>query len=170
MKKAIIYTRTGDAGETSLIGGKRVPKDHPRVEAYGTLDELSAQLGILATTLKDEKHRCTIEQIEKRIISISTSLADESCNTSPIDDNAIKELEHEIDRLDSTLPPIQEFLLPGKNFASAQANMCRTVCRRAERRIVTLKNTCPVIPETLVYVNRISDYLFTLSRCLNNEK
>ncbi len=169
MKKAVIYTRTGDKGSTSLIGGNRVAKDHPRVEAYGTLDELNAQLGILLIAMNGIEQCATIEQIEKNIIIISATLANENSTTLPIDNKAIDELEQEIDKIDAMLPPIHSFLLPGKNFASAQANLCRTVCRRAERRIVTLTKICDIAPEILKYINRISDYLFTLSRLLYSE-
>lgn len=168
MKKAVVYTRTGDDGTTSLIGGNRVAKDHPRVEAYGTLDELNAMLGILAVSIDDNELCARIEEIERNIILISTALANENCNTPAIGNRTIEELEQEIDRIDATLAPIHDFLLPGKSFASAQANLCRTVCRRAERRIVTLADSCKIEPRILVYINRISDYLFTLSRFLNN--
>lgn len=167
MKKAIIYTRKGDAGETSLIGGTRVAKDHPRIEAYGTIDELNASLGLLATHLPQEELPL-IENIENTLLDIGCILAHEKeCNIA-INPSSIETLEQAIDKAEEALPPMHSFILPCQGCAAAQANLCRTICRRAERRIVTLQREHPVQPQILKYINRLSDYLFLLQRQLNN--
>lgn len=169
MKKATIYTRTGDNGTTSLIGGARVAKDHPRVEAYGTLDELNAQLGLLAIAIANHPQKETVERIEKNIITICSILATDTCEPQAIAAGEIESIEKEIDNIDILLPPLRCFLLPSGVYASAQANLCRAVCRRAERRIVSLSSNCVIESSILTYINRISDYLFTLSRLLDSE-
>ncbi len=168
MKKATIYTGNGDKGTTSLIGGAQVPKDHPRVEAYGTLDELTAQLGLLAISMEKNAQRDTIEQIENNLLAIASALANPANNSPVIKTESIKAIEQEIDAIESQLHPLRCFILPSDIYASAQANLCRTICRRAERRIVALSHNNNIHPEILTYINRISDYLFTLSRLLAN--
>lgn len=166
MKKAVIYTRTGDEGTTSLLGNTRVRKNHPRVEAYGTLDELNAHLGMLNVTVDDCNIRIVIEQIENQIITLGSYLAtDRECECA-IGTEEIKAIEKAIDSLEAELPPIHEFILPGSTEAAARANLCRTVCRRAERAIVTLQESCKVDSMALVFINRLSDYLFMLQRKL----
>lgn len=165
MKKATIYTRGGDKGETSLIGGTRVPKDHPRVEAYGTIDELNASLGLLATCL-NANELTIIEKAENTLLDIGCQLAnEEDCNATVSEAN-IQALEQAIDMLEEELPPMHDFILPCRGEAAARANMCRAICRRAERRIVTLQRNYPVATNTLQYINRLSDYLFLLQRKL----
>lgn len=165
MKKATIYTGCGDNGTTSLTHGTRVPKDHPRVEAYGTIDELNACIGLLHACLPAE-HHTTIERIENNLLTIGCALADEQYNQAPIKEEEIALLEQEIDRLETDLPPMHKFILPCSNEAAARANLCRTVCRRAERRLVTLQREYPATPCTATYINRLSDYLFLLQRQL----
>lgn len=166
MKKAVIYTRTGDEGTTSLIGNTRVRKNHPRVEAYGTLDELNAHLGLLSIAVDDCGTRAFIEQIENQIITLGSYLAtDRECECT-IGTEETQTLERAIDRLEAELPPMHEFILPGGTEAAARANLCRTVCRRAERAIVTLQESCNVDSKALVFTNRLSDYLFLLQRKL----
>lgn len=170
MKKAAIYTRTGDQGSTSLIGGIRVEKDHPRVEAYGTLDELNAHLGLLIKEMDTHAHKEIVENIINNIFTISCYLAHEvECN-SPINQQDIVLLEEIIDHTETALQPLRGFLLPGGNSASLQANLCRTVCRRAERRIITLSHTEKTDASIIAYINRLSDYLFSLSRLLNDKE
>ncbi|MBR7166744.1 MAG: cob(I)yrinic acid a,c-diamide adenosyltransferase [Bacteroidaceae bacterium] len=170
MKKAIIYTRTGDSGTTSLMGGKRVSKDHPRVEAYGTLDELNAHLGLLAATMHEHEECSTIEQIMNNIMTLGCYLAREEVETTcPVTEESIATLEKHIDELYSHLAPLRGFILPSCDEASARANLCRTVCRRAERRIITLAQHAEISPLATSYVNRLSDYLFALSRILDTE-
>ena len=148
-----IYTKTGDKGTTSLVGGTRVPKTHVRLEAYGTVDELNANLGVLVTYLPDEADQVLVRHIQDR--------------ASVIHPEEIERIEREIDRLDNLLPPLHAFILPGGSRGASVCHVCRTVCRRAERRILALAEQCEVAPELLAYVNRLSDYLFVLSRKIN---
>ena len=170
MKKATIYTRTGDSGTTSLCGGTRVAKDHPRVEAYGTLDELNAHLGLLAASLDNAATICFIENIENTIFNIGCHLANESCQESPVCESDIEKIEKEIDTISATLPPLKSFILPAGSEQAARANVCRTICRRAERQMTTLGREHNVAPLAMVYVNRLSDYLFMLQRQLLDGK
>ena len=142
MEKSKIYTGTGDRGTTSLVGGQRVSKAHQRIESYGTIDELNSFIGLLITSLED-----------------------------PADPESIARIEGEIDRVDSTLPKMRHFVLPGGCRSASLAHVCRTVCRRAERQIYRLAETDPVEEPVLVFINRLSDYLFVLARkeCLKNE-
>ena len=166
MKKATIYTRQGDTGETSLIGGTRVAKDNPRVEAYGTIDELNASIGLLSTCLQESEYPLLL-QIENTLFGIGCTLANPSSNTATIKDSEVQALESEIDKLQEELPAMHSFILPCQGEAAARANMCRTICRRAERRIVTLQREHPVAPLVVKYINRLSDYLFLLQRHLS---
>ncbi len=166
-KKAAIYTGKGDDGTTSLIGGTRVRKDHIRVEAYGTLDELNAHLGLLAAAIDDKKKAEFIEHIERTLLTIGYHLADENSEKCLIAEEDIAQLERVIDNLEASLPAMRTFILPGGREAAARANLCRTVCRRAERAMVTLNEEKNIAPEALVYINRLSDYLFLLQRELS---
>lgn len=171
-KKATIYTGRGDDGTTSLIGGTRVRKDHIRVEAYGTLDELNAHLGLLATAIEDKKKAEFIERIEQTLLTIGYHLADEKSENCLITEEDITHLERAIDSLEASLPAMRTFILPGGTEAAARANLCRTVCRRAERAMTTLNGEKNIAPNAMVYVNRLSDYLFLLQRelCGGEEK
>lgn len=166
MKKTTIYTGTGDNGTTSLCGGTRVAKDHPRVEAYGTLDELNAHLGLLAASLGNAQTIGFIEGIENCIFTIGCHLANEEVKDSPISGSDIERLEREIDSISASLPPLKDFILPAGCEQAARANVCRTICRRAERLMTTLGKEHNVAPLAMVYVNRLSDYLFTLQHQL----
>lgn len=172
MKKSLVYTKTGDKGTTSLVGGSRVPKNHIRLEAYGTVDELNACLGWLLTYLTDEADRQFVQGIQHRLFAIGSHLAtdQEKMSLKPASilmKEDVEKIEQEIDRLDEKLPPIRAFVLPGGCRLAAVCHVCRTVCRRAERRILTLSETCTISPEVLSFVNRLSDYLFVLSRKMN---
>ena len=172
MKKSLVYTKTGDKGTTALVGGTRVAKTHIRLEAYGTVDELNAQLGVLFTYLTDEKDKATVLNIQHKLFTIGSHLATDQDNTalgaaSIVTARHIGELEQEIDRIDEALPPLQAFVIPGGSRGAAVCHVCRTVCRRAERRILALSETCQTSPEVLSYMNRLSDYLFVLSRRIN---
>lgn len=174
IKKSNVYTRTGDAGTTSLVGGIRVSKTDARLEAYGTIDELNAQLGLLLTYLTDERDRCLLLRVQHLLFVIGSQLAtDTSCRelmaASVVPQEEIHRLEQEIDRLDAALPRLHAFLLPGGCRAAAVCHVCRTVCRRAERRVLALSKEAEVSSELLSYINRLSDYLFVLSRKLNIE-
>ncbi|MCR5239607.1 MAG: cob(I)yrinic acid a,c-diamide adenosyltransferase [Prevotella sp.] len=172
MKITKVYTRTGDKGETSIVGGIRMKKSSERLEAYGTADELSAHLGLLASMLPDGEHKSMILRIQRNLFNVCTNLATDQSQT-PLYDSAhlpggeIELLEQEVDRMMGLLPERQGFILPGGTQAAAQAHVCRTVCRRAERRIVALSEVAQVSPEVQQYVNRLSDYLFVLAKIIN---
>ena len=168
MKKATIYTGRGDSGTTSLTGGTRVPKNHPRVEAYGTLDELNACIGLLSAAIENPCLRETLAGISNSIISLCGYLADERECRCPIENGIVSKLEEEIDALESTLPPMHEFILPSGNETAARANLCRTVCRRAERNMAALQQQCTIEVPAMVFINRLSDYFFMLQRLLCN--
>lgn len=167
---AKIYTRTGDLGTTSLVGGKRVPKTHPRLEAYGTVDELSSHLGLLCALLSDERDKAFILSVQQTLFGLSALLATEpesAYQPKPLSASLIKNMEDEIDRLQAILPPLNAFIIPGGSQAAAQAHVCRTVCRRAERCILALAEQSEVSSDTIRYTNRLSDYLFVLARTIN---
>ena len=170
MKKATIYTCTGDSGNTSLAGGTRVAKNHPRVEAYGTLDELNAHLGLLAASIDNAATIGFIEGIENCIFTMGCHLANENNQESPVNESDIEKLEREIDTISASLPPLKSFILPANSEQAARANVCRTICRRAERVMVTLGKECTICPRAMIYMNRLSDYLFVLQRQLMDGK
>ena len=175
MKKSTIYTGGGDKGETSLVGGQRVSKAHRRIESYGTIDELNSFIGLLATSLENREDLDCLSFIQHKLFTIGSYLATDQETTSlrvesRISPESIERLEREIDRLDGELPRMKGFVLPGGCRSAALAHVCRTVCRRAERRIYRLARTCPVEEPVLVFINRLSDYLFVLARkeCIEN--
>ncbi len=168
---ARIYTKTGDKGKTSLYGGKRLSKAHIRIEAYGTVDELNSHIGLLRVqpAMADLKAKDTLKNVQMRLFSIGSSLAsDPERKPLPPDirDEDITELETAIDEMQAELPALKHFILPGGNQAAAIAHVCRTVCRRAERRIVALNDEAEVESEIIGYINRLSDYFFVVSRYL----
>ena len=169
-----IYTKTGDKGVTSLVGGTRVPKTHIRLEAYGTVDELNSNLGFLGTFLLDEKDKSFLQQVQDKLFAVGSHLATDREKTelkaaSVISPELVEMMEREIDRLDNLLPPLSAFILPGGSRGAAVCHICRTVCRRAERRILALAEQVEISSELLAYVNRLSDYLFVLSRKMNQD-
>lgn len=173
MKKSRIYTRTGDQGTTSLVGGERVPKTHCRLEAYGTIDELNAQIGLLLAHLSDDDTaRNTLLEIQNILFVAGAQLAttDESGGTTVVTSHMVETLERAIDEIDSELPPLRAFVLPGGSLAAAQCHVCRTICRRAERCVLTLAQQVVLSPEITAYLNRLSDYLFVLSRKMNQQQ
>ena len=160
-----IYTRTGDTGTTGLGDGARIDKDHPRVEAFGTVDELNSIIGLLLT-------ECPSGEINNLLTDIQHDLFDlggELCvpGRAVVGDDHTKRLEESLDQLNDPLAPLKEFILPGGSRAAALCHMARTVCRRAERRSVTLNRTDPVNPAAIKYLNRLSDLLFVLARVFN---
>ena len=172
MKITKVYTRTGDKGQTSIIGGIRVSKSCERLEAYGTVDELSSHLGLLAALLPDGDDKDMIIRIQNNLFSVCSNLATDQSQTPLYDSAKLAEgeidlLEKEIDAIMKMLPERQGFILPGGTQSAAQAHVCRTVCRRAERRIVALSQVAQISPETQQYVNRLSDYLFVLAKKIN---
>lgn len=172
MRKSLVYTKTGDKGTTGLVDGSRVPKTHIRLEAYGTVDELNSHLGWLHTYLMEESDRDFIQAIQHKLFTIGSHLATDQDRmqlkpASIITEEHVVCIEREIDRLDERLPELRVFILPGGSRGAAVCHVCRTICRRAERRILALSETCTIAPELLAYINRLSDYLFILSRKIN---
>jgi len=167
-----IYTRTGDTGETSLFGGRRARKDDARVDAYGEIDELNAWLGLVRASRLDPALDEELVALQRDLFALGAQLADPADKLAPrvtkavIDDDHVVRLERLIDRLEGELPPLRRFILSGGTAAGAALHVARTVCRRAERRIVALNP--PVDPILLRYVNRLSDLLFVLARVVNH--
>ncbi len=173
MKKSFIYTCTGDNGTTSLVGGKRVIKNDIRIEAYGSVDELNSQLGLLATMPDiDAQHRELILFIQNKLFNIGAYLATDNPNNNETTINGlnsgdISRIEHTIDAIDAALPPLNNFVLPGGCQSAAIAHVCRTSCRLAERRIITLQQSAVIDPIVLQFINRLSDLLFVFARLCN---
>jgi len=169
-----IYTKTGDKGETSLIGGSRVPKYHERIEAYGTLDELNSFIGLLCDQEIGSHYKDILLIIQDRVFTIESLLATEPGHEpdSPLpqmQEEDILLLENEMDKMNETLPPITSFILPGGHTIVSYAHITRCICRRAERLTIKLSTTSPVDPMLIRYLNRLSDYLFVLARKLASE-
>ena len=168
MGKSKIYTRKGDDGSTSLAGGKRVSKTDLRVDAYGTIDELNSFIACLIETIDEPEDREILLRIQSGLFTLGSYLASEpGMSACLISDEDIKQLEAAIDRMDALLPPLNRFILPGGCQSNARANVCRTVCRRAERCIVKIHLTDEIDIKALKYINRLSDYFFLLSRKQN---
>jgi len=165
-----IYTKTGDAGNTSLIGGTKVSKSHLRIEAYGTVDELNSYIGLCKDLLVDKNSNSTLQEIQDRLFTMGAALACDPEKETKMKIPDLKEeditlLENEIDRMNDALPPMKSFILPGGHPTVSHLHVARCICRRAERCCVRLqieKNEVePIIPK---YLNRLSDYLFILAR------
>ena len=174
MKKSLIYTKTGDGGSTSLVGGMRVSKTHARLEAYGTVDELNAQIGMLVTYLTDADDCTFLCRVQHRLFAVGACLATDCQRVQLKEENMItsvqvEDVEREIDRIDVKLSPLKAFVLPGGSRGAAVCHVCRTVCRRAERRILSLAGEVEIPSELLAYMKRLSDYLFVLSRKMNQD-
>lgn len=173
MKKSHVYTRGGDSGTTSLIGGSRIKKCSLQLEAYGTVDELNAHIGLLAAMVKTQSTTdiARLQWIQSRLFDVGTHLA-MPCSEGTIAPCTITashtlQLEEYIDTLDTQLPTLRSFVLPGGSMGAAQSHVCRTVCRRAERIIAALAESAPISPEVLTFINRLSDFLFVYARFLN---
>ena len=167
-----VYTRTGDKGTTSLVGGTRVPKDHPRLQAYGSLDELNSWIGLVASQPDTLPSDITdsLYQIQNRLFDIGTILATEADSRwqpEPLPAEAVTRLEQLIDTVDSTVPPHNQFVLPGGCPTAARAQIARTIARRCERQLIALSDSLLIAPEILAYINRLSDYLFVVARKAN---
>jgi cob(I)alamin adenosyltransferase len=173
MKITKVYTRRGDSGMTDLVGGVRIKKSEPRLEAYGTIDELSAHLGLLVSMLPvDYSERQLLLRVQNNLFNVGTHLATDQSQTplyasAHLPKGETELLEERIDQINGELPEPQGFILPGGVPAAAQAHVCRTVCRRAERNIDSLMQVATVGPEIVKYVNRLSDYLFVLAKKIN---
>lgn len=180
MKLTKIYTKTGDKGTTTLVGGIRIGKDSARLEAYGTVDELSSHLGLIVAHLEaitqpapqQPQIISDLQRLQSALFNVGTYLATDTTQT-PVYESAklspeeIPHLEQQIDLMLPQLPELNSFLLPGGNLAAAQCHVARTVCRRAERNVVTLAQEAEIAPEMIRFLNRMSDYLFVLARFLN---
>jgi cob(I)alamin adenosyltransferase len=168
-----VYTKKGDRGETSLIGGKRAPKNHIRIEAYGTIDELLSAIGIVRACETDDYYGNFIFEIQNKLMDIAAILASEgdvAKKIPEITDRDVVILENEIDRMTATLPKLSNFVIPGKNLPESFAHLARCICRRAERIIVSLTAEGHQVPELVeAYINRLSDFLFTFARRLNRD-
>lgn len=173
--KSKLYTRTGDQGETALFGGRRVAKDHPRVAAYGALDELNSVLGVAISLLRQRRLLAPLQAIQNELFDIGAELASDrpvrrvkkADDSFQLDESRIEWLEGLIDEYDARVPPLRTFVLPGGATPAGFLHVARTVCRRAERLVVTLARDEPVNPLILAYLNRLADLLFALARYVN---
>ena len=162
-----IYTKTGDGGETSLIGGRRVSKADLRIEAYGTVDEVNSWIGLLRDQPVNKGRSAVLLEIQDRLFTIGSTLAapgDSTLSLPSLSDADVAWLEIEIDKMDQTLPAMRSFVLPGGHQSVSYGHVCRTVCRRAERHIVLLSQREEVPAIVIKYMNRLSDFLFVLCR------
>jgi cob(I)alamin adenosyltransferase len=170
-----IYTKTGDKGQTSLIGGTRVPKHHLRIESYGTVDELNSYIGLIRDQQLSEHQQNLLKEIQDRLFTIGSALASDpeksKMKIPDLHQEDIELLEKEIDTMTADLPELRHFILPGGSNAVSFCHLARCVCRRAERICVHLSEDSFVDEKVMVYLNRLSDYLFVLSRklCFDNQ-
>lgn len=168
-----IYTKTGDQGKTSLLGGSRVAKYHLRIEAYGTVDELNAAVGMLRSLEIPEATIETLIEIQNKLFTIGAQLASEpgerKIKIPKLQQEDTVYLEKKIDKMDDNLPEMRNFVLPGGHPAVAQAHVARCICRRAERIVLHLKDESDVPAEIPIYLNRLSDFFFVLSRKLTQD-
>jgi cob(I)alamin adenosyltransferase len=168
-----IYTKTGDDGTTSLIGGTRVPKSHSRIEAYGTVDELNSYIGLLRDQEVNDHRRDFLKEIQDRLFTIGSLLASEAeffpKQLPDLQDTDIELLEQAMDEMDTQLPPLRAFILPGGHQSVSFGHLARVVCRRAERLCVALAEQDPIDERIIQYLNRLSDYLFVLCRKMTQE-
>lgn len=172
-----IYTRTGDTGETGLFGGGRVPKDHPRVAAYGEVDELNSAIGLVRATPPLDFADRLLEGIQRDLFAIGGQLASPdpervkaALEKAQLNEGRVREMEEAIDAADQELAPLRAFVLPGGTAKAGALHLARTICRRAERAVVTLARESEVPGLFLIYLNRLSDLLFTLARLANHRE
>ncbi len=167
-----IYTKTGDKGDTSLFGGKRLPKSHIRIDSYGTVDELNSYIGLVRDLIEKDETRKVLKEIQDRLFTIGSNLAsDPSKNmiTPDVIETDVELLEKEIDRMNENLPDLKNFILPGGHQSVSFCHIARCVCRRAERLVVALNMVEKVEPIIIHYLNRLSDYLFVLCRQIGHD-
>lgn len=175
-----IYTKTGDAGTTSLFGGSRVPKHSLRIESYGTVDELNSHIGLIRSQEIDTHSKDILIQIQKKLFTLGSTLATdpkkailksgkERLKIQKVNEESIELLENEMDSMNESLPDLTHFILPGGNNAVSFCHIARTVCRRAERRVTELNEIEPMDPLVIKYLNRLSDFLFVLARKLTKD-
>lgn len=168
-----IYTKKGDSGETFLFGGRRVIKDHSRINACGTVDEVNSILGIVRSCDPANELESILERLQNELFILGTDLAtphDKHNRVQRITRNHVKQLENDIDRLDSTLEPLSSFILPGGSREAAYLHLARTVCRRAERAGISSRKSEKISDEVVAYLNRLSDLLFVMARFQNKSK
>ena len=174
-RKSRLYTRTGDRGQTGLFGGRRVPKDHPRVASYGTIDELNAALGVAIASIRQRAVAAVLRQVQNELFDIGAELASDRPvrrgkqrpGVFQLAAAKVARLEELIDQYDARVPPLRTFILPSGSAGAALLHLARTVARRAERAVVTLDAKEPVNPVVLAYLNRLCDLLFVLARYVN---
>lgn len=168
-----IYTKTGDTGKTSLLGGKRVSKADLRIDAYGTVDELNSFIGLLRDQEINQKRESLLKEVQDRLFTIGATLATEPGKTNikrpDLHDEDLEVLEKEIDAMESQLPPLKHFILPGGHQIVSFCHIARTVCRRTERCVIDLMEVEEVDEIIVKYLNRLSDYLFVLGRMVSQE-
>jgi cob(I)alamin adenosyltransferase len=168
-----VYTKGGDKGQTSLIGGTRVPKNHIRIEAYGTVDELNSHIGLIRDQDIAEKHRELLKEIQDRLFTVGSALASDpeksKMKIPDLKEEDVVLLEDAIDQMDTELPPMRNFVLPGGHTTVSFCHLARCVCRRAERLSIALSEESFVADLVIKYLNRLSDYLFVLGRKLTLE-
>ncbi len=168
-----IYTKTGDTGETSLWGGKRIPKSHPRIDAYGTIDELNVCVGFLRDQPINQSRKDLLKEIQDRLFTIGASLAADPDKASLTVPDLVPEdvllLETQMDEMDESLPMLKNFILPGGHLSVSYAHLARVTCRKAERLCIALGQQEPVHPRIIEYLNRLSDYFFVLGRKMGQE-
>jgi cob(I)alamin adenosyltransferase len=166
-----IYTKTGDDGTTGLFGGGRLPKNHIRIEAYGTVDELNSFIGLLTDTIHDADDVMFFRKIQSKLFTIGSHLATENSKMTDklpaISEDDIKALENKMDEADEILQPMKHFILPGGNISISYCHVARCVCRRAERNIIALSQHAEINPVIQKYLNRLSDFLFVYARKLH---
>lgn len=169
-----IYTKTGDKGSTSLIGGVRVPKSHIRIEAYGTVDELNSNLGVVSDSLQDTTLKEWLREIQDRLFTIGSVLAtnpdkEVKMKLPDLHDTDIEWLEKNIDTMNEALPEMRSFILPGGQLAASHTHVARCICRRAERICVSMVQQEDVVPDLVIkYLNRLSDFLFVVARFISH--
>jgi cob(I)alamin adenosyltransferase len=165
-----IYTRFGDSGNTTLVGGNVVSKDEPQVGAYGTIDELNAFLGTVISFSEMKEITESLKRVQTDLFIIGAELASAKPKSKSISPARITEVEEEIDSLYSDLPPLNNFIIPGGSMTASLLHLARTVCRRAEREVVAVSKKDKINPHTIIYLNRVGDLLFVLARHVNYKK
>ncbi len=168
MRLTKIYTRTGDKGKTRLANGEEVSKDSLRVSAYGDVDELNSVIGLVLTENPDDKLAAVLSKIQHTLFDLGGELASDGMIEGLVTIQHVSELEKHIDQMNTELPPLEEFILPGGTKSASMLHLARTVCRRAERTIIALEHSETVAAEIIQYMNRLSDLLFVIARYENH--
>jgi cob(I)alamin adenosyltransferase len=168
-----VYTKTGDFGETSLLGGTRISKAELQIESYGTIDELNSYMGLIRDQIREDLLLVELIEVQDRLFTIGSHLANDQTKNKiklpEINEKDVERLEREIDMMDKELPIMKSFILPGGHTTVSYTHIARCVCRRAERQVVKLQENLVISPHIIKYLNRLSDYLFVLARKLSLE-